>query len=114
MYLWCALDFTFTGKGTPAPVDPPKELVRRGLYRYVRNPMYLGITILLFGEALLWESSVLFTYTAVVFLSFYLFVILYEEPLLRRKFGESYQRYCELVPRWLPLRIQGKGKLGSV
>ena len=114
MYLWCALDFTFAGRGTPAPIDPPKELVMRGLYRYMRNPMYLGVTILLFGETLLWESSVLFAYTAVVFLSFYLFVVLYEEPLLRRKFGESYQRYCELVPRWLPLRIQGKGKPGSV
>jgi protein-S-isoprenylcysteine O-methyltransferase Ste14 len=112
MYLWCALDFTFAGKGTPAPVDPPKELVRQGLYRYMRNPMYLGVTILLFGETLLWESSVLFAYTAVVFLSFYLFVVLYEEPLLRRKFGESYRKYCESVPRWLPRRIQGDSRQG--
>jgi protein-S-isoprenylcysteine O-methyltransferase Ste14 len=110
IYLWCALDFTFAGKGTPAPVNPPKELVMCGLYRYLRNPMYIGLTVIVLGEALLWESIVLFAYTAAIFLSFHLFVVLYEEPVLKRKFGESYQRYCESVPRWLPRRIQGEGR----
>ena len=102
IYFWCAWDFTFAGRGTPAPIDPPKELVVRGLYRYVRNPMYVGILSILLGEALLFESRRLFEYTAVVFVFFYLFVVLYEEPVLRQKFGESYRRYCRNVSRWIP------------
>lgn len=102
MYFWCAWDFTFAGRGTPAPIDPPKELVVRGLYRYVRNPMYLGVLSVLLGEAFLFESRVLLEYAGWVFLVFFLFVVLYEEPVLRGKFGESYQWYCETVPRWMP------------
>lgn len=108
IYLWCAWDFTFAGRGTPAPIDPPKELVMRGLYRYSRNPMYVGVLSVLLGEALVLRSQRLFEYTAVVFGFFYLFVLLYEEPILRQKFGESYQAYCRAVPRWLPLRIKAK------
>jgi protein-S-isoprenylcysteine O-methyltransferase Ste14 len=102
IYLRCAFDFTFAGRGTPAPIDPPKELVVKGLYRYVRNPMYVGVLSILLGETILFPSRPLFTYTAVVFLFFNLFVLLYEEPILRHKFGESYQRYCKSVPRWIP------------
>jgi protein-S-isoprenylcysteine O-methyltransferase Ste14 len=104
IYFWCAWDFTFAGGGTPAPIDPPKELVVRGLYRYVRNPMYLGILSILLGEALLFASWRLVEYTAVVFTFFFLFVTLYEEPSLRQKFGDSYRRYCKSVPRWIPWR----------
>jgi protein-S-isoprenylcysteine O-methyltransferase Ste14 len=114
IYLWCAWDFTFAGRGTPAPIDPPKTLVVRGLYRYARNPMYIGVVLLLFGEALLFASRVLFGYVAMVFLSFHLFVVLYEEPTLRRKFGEPYQRYCESVPRWFPRMIHGNDKTEPV
>ena len=103
IYLWCAWDFTFVGRGTPAPIDPPKELVVRGLYRFVRNPMYVGVSLLLFGEALLFESAVLFLYAAMMFLAFHLFVFYYEESALQRKFGQSYQRYCRSVPRWFPI-----------
>jgi protein-S-isoprenylcysteine O-methyltransferase Ste14 len=106
IYFWCAWDFTFAGRGTPAPIDPPKELVVRGLYRYVRNPMYVGILSILIGEALLFASWRLFEYTAVVFIFFFLFVLLYEEPMLGRKFGESYRRYCKNVPRWIPRRMK--------
>lgn len=106
IYLWCAWDFTFAGRGTPAPIDPPKELVVRGLYRYVRNPMYVGVLSILFGEALFFESRTVFEYAAIVFIFFYLFVVLYEEPVLKQKFGDSYQRYCQTVPRWLPWRIR--------
>jgi protein-S-isoprenylcysteine O-methyltransferase Ste14 len=102
IYFWCAWDFTFAGKGTPAPIDPPKELVVRGLYRYVRNPMYVGILTLLIGEALFFASRQIFIYAGAIFLLFNLFVIFYEEPALRQKFGESYRRYCETVPRWMP------------
>jgi protein-S-isoprenylcysteine O-methyltransferase Ste14 len=106
MYAWCAWDFTFAGKGTPAPIDPPKELVVRGLYRYVRNPMYVGILSILIGEALFFQSGVLFEYAIIVFISFHLFVVLFEEPILKRKFGDSYQRYRQAVPRWLPWKIR--------
>lgn len=113
IYFWCAWNFTFTGKGTPAPIDPPKEMVVKGLYRFVRNPMYIGVLSLLLGEAVLFESRLLLEYAGWVFLGFYLFVLLYEEPALRRIFGESYQRYCDAVPRWLPVRLHGQGKTES-
>jgi len=108
IYLRCVLDFAFEGRGTPAPTDPPKELVAKGLYRYVRNPMYVGVLSVLLGEAILFASRALFILTAVVFLCFHLFVLLYEEPTLRQKFGESYQKYCESVPRWIPGRAKKK------
>ena len=106
IYLWCAWDFTFAGRGTPAPIDPPKELVVRGLYRYVRNPMYVGILLILLGEAFLFSSQRLFEYAAAAFIFFFLFVVLYEEPILRQKFGESYRQYCKHVSRWIPRRIK--------
>jgi protein-S-isoprenylcysteine O-methyltransferase Ste14 len=101
-YFRCAWDFTFTGRGTPAPIDPPKKLVARGLYRFVRNPMYVGVVTLLLGEAILFGSRALFVYAAAAFVIFNLFVVFYEEPVLRRKFGESYLNYCATVPRWFP------------
>lgn len=104
IYFWCVWDFTFTGKGTPAPVDPPKELVVRGLYKFVRNPMYIGVLSVILGEAILFEAIALFEYAGVVFALFFAFVVFYEEPALRRKFGTSYERYREAVPRWIPRR----------
>jgi protein-S-isoprenylcysteine O-methyltransferase Ste14 len=106
IYLRCAWDFTFAGKGTPAPIDPPKELVVRGLYRYVRNPMYVGVGSVLIGEAVLFQSLALLAYLAAALICVYFFVRLYEEPVLTRKFGDSYRRYRETVPRWIP-RIRG-------
>jgi len=102
IYFWCAWDFATKGQGTPAPIDPPKELVVRGLYRFVRNPMYVGVLSILIGEAALFASSALFGYAAVVFLLFYLFVVLYEEPVLGKQFGDAYRNYCAAVPRWIP------------
>jgi protein-S-isoprenylcysteine O-methyltransferase Ste14 len=101
-YLWCAWDFTFTGRGTPAPIDPPKRLVVKGLYRYVRNPMYVGITLILLGEALLFESAVLFLYAGFLLVCAHLFIVYYEEPTLRRLFGASYESYRNSVARWTP------------
>ena len=106
--LWCAWDFTFAGKGTPAPIDPPKRLVVRGLYRHVRNPMYVGVLSVITGEALLFQSLALIEYAAVVFVFTYLFVIFYEEPTLSRKFGESYNNYRKQVPRWIPRIFEAK------
>ena len=101
-YLWCAWDFTFVGKGTPAPFDPPKEIVVRNLYRYVRNPMYVGAVLVLLGEAVLFESTTILVYAVLVSLGFHLWVVYYEEPTLRRKFGKSYEQYCRAVSRWIP------------
>jgi protein-S-isoprenylcysteine O-methyltransferase Ste14 len=99
---WCAWDFAIKGRGTPAPFDPPKELVARGLYRRVRNPMYVGVMLILLGEAVFFASRFMLTYSLIIFVGFNLFVLFYEEPTLRGKFGESYKRYCRAVPRWLP------------
>ena len=101
-YLRCALDFAFKGRGTPAPIDAPKFLVTINLYRMVRNPMYVGVVMVLVGEALLFQSFVLLRYAALVWLGFHLFVLLYEEPHLRKVFGSDYETYCRQVPRWLP------------
>lgn len=106
IYLRSACDFVFAGRGTPAPIDPPQELVVRGLYRHVRNPMYVGVLAVLLGEAMLFNSVALLQMAGIVFLCFHFFILLYEEPTLKRHFGESYQRYCTAVPRWLP-RLHG-------
>ena len=98
----CIWEFARRGRGTLAPVDPPTTLVVQGLYRYVRNPMYLSVSLILLGEALLARSRALFVYWVVCFVVANLFVMLYEEPALQRRFGESYLRYRQQVGRWLP------------
>lgn len=100
--LWSFWNFLVQGRGTPAPIDPPKELVAVGFYRYVRNPMYVGIFLILLGHFLWFKYLWLLLYLAVVFLCFHLFVTLYEEPTLKRKFGASYEDYLRRVPRWIP------------
>ncbi|PYL78874.1 MAG: isoprenylcysteine carboxyl methyltransferase [Verrucomicrobia bacterium] len=102
--LSCVFTFVFIGKGTPAPFDPPKKLVIRGPYRFVRNPMYIGAGMTLAGAALFYESLSIFIYTGLFFLITHLFVVLYEEPTLRRTFGAEYEAYCSRVRRWLPRR----------
>jgi protein-S-isoprenylcysteine O-methyltransferase Ste14 len=101
-YLWCALDFAFLGKGTPAPIDMPKVLVVRGLYRFSRNPMYVSVLLFLVGESVLFWSARLLEYTAIVFMVFHIFVLVQEEPTLRRKMGAAYGQYTQDVPRWIP------------
>jgi protein-S-isoprenylcysteine O-methyltransferase Ste14 len=85
-----------------SPVDPPRHLVVRGLYRYVRNPMYLSVTTIVFGEWLLVRSPALAVYWMVWFAGANLFVIGYEEPNLRQRFGPSYEAYTRQVSRWIP------------
>jgi protein-S-isoprenylcysteine O-methyltransferase Ste14 len=104
----CVWEFARSGRGTLSPVDPPRELVVQGLYRYVRNPMYLAVSLILLGEALAIGSRGLFLYWAVFFILANGFVILYEEPNLRRRFGASYDRYLISVGRWIP-RLPGRG-----
>jgi protein-S-isoprenylcysteine O-methyltransferase Ste14 len=102
IYLRCLEEFARRGRGIPAPVDHPKTLVVTGLYRYVRNPMYLGVLLFLLGQSLFFESLHFLLY-AITWLAFvHVNVILYEEPNLRRKFGSSYDRYRSAVRRWIP------------
>jgi protein-S-isoprenylcysteine O-methyltransferase Ste14 len=100
--LWCVWEFFSEGRGTISPVDPPKHLVVRGLYRYVRNPMYVLVVIVLLGEAIFFMSWAVLIWAGVFIVLASLFVMLYEEPYLRRRFGESYERYTQTVGRWIP------------
>lgn len=106
---WCTRDFIVKGRGTPNPLDPPKAVVASGPYRHVRNPMYVSVAAILVGEVLVFRSLRLLAYTAAVVAVFHLFVVLYEEPTLRRLFGASYDAYCGRVPRWLP-RLSGRSR----
>jgi protein-S-isoprenylcysteine O-methyltransferase Ste14 len=100
IYAHCAWYFGSRGRGTPAPVAPPRELVVSGLYRVVRNPMYVGVLLALIGDALTYRSSSVAIYAASMTAVFHGFVVGYEEPKLRRVFGPSFASYCESVPRW--------------
>ncbi len=100
--LWCVGAFAWIGKGTPAPFDPPRRLVIRGPYRFVRNPMYMGAGLALAGAALFYKSLPLLAYVAIFLLVAHLFVLVYEEPTLRRTFGPDYEAYCHRVRRWRP------------
>jgi len=101
IYVFCSLSFVFIGKGTPIPFTPTKELVVTGLYRFVRNPLYIAGVFVLVGEALLFQSIGIFFYCLVLFGGFNLHVLM-EETLLADKFGTSYERYRNRVPRWIP------------
>jgi protein-S-isoprenylcysteine O-methyltransferase Ste14 len=103
LYFACAFwGFALRGKGTPAPIDPPKRLVEEGPYGIVRNPMYWSVTLVMLGEGLVFHSLALVELAAAFFAATNLFVLFYEEPALRRKFGAEYEDYCRRVPRWLP------------
>jgi protein-S-isoprenylcysteine O-methyltransferase Ste14 len=99
--------FAIQGFGTPAPIAPPEHLVVTGLYRYVRNPMYVGVLSSILGQGLFFGSRNVLQYGLVVWLGFFAFVLFYEEPALRRKFGSAYEEYCTQVRRWIP-RLAGQ------
>jgi protein-S-isoprenylcysteine O-methyltransferase Ste14 len=94
--------FALVGLGTPAPVAPTQHLVVTGFYRYVRNPMYVGVLAIIVGQALILENGAVFAYAALIALGFAAFVMGYEEPALRRQFGDEYRAFCRNVPRWWP------------
>lgn len=102
--LWCIATFVIIGRGTPAPFDPPRGLVDRGPYRFVRNPMYIGAGMALAGAALFYESWDLAAYAAAFLVVMHLFVVLYEEQTLDATFGADYVRYRRQVRRWIPGR----------
>jgi protein-S-isoprenylcysteine O-methyltransferase Ste14 len=101
--------FVWKGLGTPAPVFPTRHLVVSGFYRHVRNPMYLGLVAAIAGEGLLAGSIPLLIYALLVWLGFFLFVMLYEEPTLKRSFGADYQNFRRHVPRWIPRLTPWRG-----
>jgi protein-S-isoprenylcysteine O-methyltransferase Ste14 len=113
LFLWCNGIFTFTGRGTLAPISAPIFLVRSGPYTFVRNPMYLALFLMISGEALLFHSLWLIAYLLLLVLGVHLFVIFVEEPRLAGKYRESYQNYLRTVPRWLPRFPRGEGGLTS-
>ena len=98
----CILEFARSGKGTLSPVDPPKHLVVQGLYRFVRNPMYVGVVTVLVGETILLGTRAMVTYTASIFAMFTIWTKIYEEPWLARTFPDDWARYKREVPMWIP------------
>jgi protein-S-isoprenylcysteine O-methyltransferase Ste14 len=94
--------FALKGFGTPFPGFPTRHLVVSGIYRYVRNPMYVAVAALIFGQGLLFGSVRVLEYGVAVWAAFFVFVVAYEEPTLRKSFGAEYEEYCANVPRWIP------------
>jgi protein-S-isoprenylcysteine O-methyltransferase Ste14 len=100
--LLCIWEFAHRGRGTLAPFDEPRRLVVQGLYRYVRNPMYVGVVLILLGESSFFWSSPLLVYTTLFFVAFNVFIMGFEEPRLRSKYGTEYEEYSRHVGRWFP------------
>src|SRR5689334_4757474 len=103
------LRFALQGIGTPAPVFPTRHLVVTGLYRYVRNPMYVAVVSAIVGQGLLFGNVAVLEYSGIVWLLFHVFVLLYEEPTLRVSFGSEYKVFCAEVPRWIPRLTPWRG-----
>jgi protein-S-isoprenylcysteine O-methyltransferase Ste14 len=100
----CVWEFAWRGLGTPAPFDPPRRLVISGPYRWVRNPMYVGMGIALVGEAIVFPNvtTTLLILVVVLWVAVTFLIVGFEEPTLRRMFGSDYERYCQHVRRWIP------------
>ncbi len=96
--------FALQGRGTPAPWAPPERFVERGSYRFVRSPMYLGVLLLIVGQALLLGQEILYLWAIGAWLMFTAFLVFYEEPQLRDRFGAGYDDYRRRVHRWFPTR----------
>ncbi len=104
VYLWSATSFVRFGEGTPNPLDAPRRVVASGPYRFVRNPMYIAVVGTIAGEAVLFASWALAVYALGLAIAFHLFVVGYEEPTLRARFGAAYWEYTMSVRRWMPRR----------
>ena len=102
LLIWCVRDFYAVGKGTLAPWDPPQNLVVVGMYRYMRNPMYVGVITLVGGWAVAYGSPLLALYAAALAVGFHVRVVVREEPWLRLHFGDDWAHYCANVDRWVP------------
>jgi protein-S-isoprenylcysteine O-methyltransferase Ste14 len=110
IYLYTAFwGFALIGGGTPAPIAPTKVLVVKGLHRFVRNPMYIGVALVIAGQGWLFHSSAIAIYLGCFCAIVHIFVLSYEEPTLRKQFGEEYDRYRASVPRWIPKIVNHQG-----
>jgi protein-S-isoprenylcysteine O-methyltransferase Ste14 len=107
--IWCVRDFYVSGRGTLAPWDPPMELVVVGLYRFVRNPMYFGVLLLVLGWSVYFCSPLLVLYEVILATGFHIRVVVNEEPWLKKKFSRQWELYQQEVPRWLPRVRPWKG-----
>jgi protein-S-isoprenylcysteine O-methyltransferase Ste14 len=112
LVLASAVVFVIRGRGTPAAFDAPKRFVVLGPYKYMRNPIYVGGTLVLVGFALFDHSISILLFSLVFFLLFHLFVVFFEEPELKRKFGAEYEDYCKTIPRWIPSVTRRKQRQG--
>ena len=99
--LHCIINFAIKGRGTLSPADPTKRLVISGLYKYSRNPMYVGVMLILVSESIFFKAQSLWMYSLFVFIAFNLFIIFFEEQRLRKDFGNEYEAYCKKVRRWM-------------
>jgi protein-S-isoprenylcysteine O-methyltransferase Ste14 len=102
LYVWSVANFARVGRGTPGPWDPPRRVVATGPFRWVRNPMYIAVLLVVVGQGLLFESVAVVVYAVILAVVFHLFVIGYEEPTLHELFDGDYDDYRRAVPRWLP------------
>jgi protein-S-isoprenylcysteine O-methyltransferase Ste14 len=102
MVIWVSTTFVRQGKGTPVPIEPPKRLVITGLYRYLRNPMYVGAILITLAESLYFSLILLVIYSFGLWAILHTFMVIFEEPQLKRRFGADYERYLSEVPRWIP------------
>ena len=100
--IWCSRALVRTGRGTPLLADPPRELVILGLYRFVRNPIYLGALVFVSGTLLWFPAPILLAYLVLMLLAFHFLIVVFEEPMLRATFGAQYEAYARAVPRWIP------------
>ena len=104
MVIWVSVTFVGRGRGTPVPTVPPQNFIAEGLFRFVRNPMYIGVLLILFAEAILFRSAWILLYAALLWLALHTFAVMVEEPQLERRFGDAYRDYRAQTPRWLPRR----------
>lgn len=109
LLLDCFARFAWSGRGTPAPIAPTGTLVVGGAYRTVRNPMYVGVLAMIFGQAMMFASLPAFIYGLIVFGTVHAFVLGYEEPTLRSAHGAAFDRYAAAVPRWIPRLTPWRG-----
>ena len=101
-YIWCAYQLATEGRGTPSPHCPTTRLASAGPYEFVRNPVFLCFALALAGQCLVYRSAAMLVYSLTIMGAMYVFAVFFEEPALKRKFGDQYRAYCDAVPRWVP------------